>query len=46
MVEKETLKDDIIPTLSGEYINEEESRWDYICRLCNESIYYKGDDEN
>ena len=26
--------------LSGEYIREDESDWDYICRLINESSKY------
>ena len=38
------LKDDL--RLSREYINKEETDWDYICRLFNENAYYcKGDDE-
>lgn len=38
------LKDKIL--LSGEYMNEGENRWDYICRIFNESAYYdKGDEE-
>lgn len=36
------LRDELY--LSREYINKEESDWDYICRLFNENIC-KGDDE-
>ena len=34
------LKDKLY--LSGEYMNKDESSWDYICRLFNENArYYK-----